>query len=136
MVLEEISASLLLLKHSGLNLFSYFPGTSRGTTYLRSEQFTFWSRMLQFKHRQRQLGITKEVGEAVGTGPLQLTFLLLLCDAHQFPVLCQPLVEVSQIVRGQGHLSSAAAAKSLQSCPTLCDPIDTLQLKNHTCYKG
>ena len=29
---------------------------------------------------------------------------------------------------GQGSLACAAAAKSLQSCPTLCDPIDGSRL--------
>ena len=28
-------------------------------------------------------------------------------------------------VRSSGLMSAAAAAKSLQSCPTLCDPIDS-----------
>jgi len=28
-----------------------------------------------------------------------------------------------EVSRGKGHMC-AAAAKSLQSCPTLCDPID------------
>jgi len=30
----------------------------------------------------------------------------------------------TSIVAPQMHVAAAAAAKSLQSCPTLCDPID------------
>ena len=33
---------------------------------------------------------------------------------------------------GQGSLACAAAAKSLQSCPTLCDPIDGSRLGSPT----
>ena len=37
---------------------------------------------------------------------------------------CQWLIEVIFLVEAYGCAAAAAAAKSLQSCPTLCDPID------------
>ena len=49
-----------------------------------------------------------------------------------FPLMCtniRPKLTVGQILAYFSYLSvvfvaAAAAAKSLQSCPTLCDPID------------
>ena len=38
-------------------------------------------------------------------------------------VLSQPLPNLNPVASPLGH-PAAAAAKSLQSCPTLCDPID------------
>ena len=38
--------------------------------------------------------------------------------------LCAPSLRPSLIILSQAPAAAAAAAKSLQSCPTLCDPID------------
>ena len=39
-------------------------------------------------------------------------------------VLSQPLPNLNLVASPPGHSAAAAAAKSLQSCPTLCDPMD------------
>ena len=35
------------------------------------------------------------------------------------------MINAMRFVRGKNSICLAAAAKSLQSCPTLCDPIDS-----------
>ena len=51
---------------------------------------------------------------------------LLICSRHQvWPTFCQSFKEtLNWKWTCSGIQNAAAAAKSLQSCPTLCDPID------------
>ena len=44
------------------------------------------------------------------------------------PRRCLPSRVGSSLSEQSGSLAAAAAAKSLQSCPTLCDPIDSSPL--------
>ena len=40
------------------------------------------------------------------------------------PTMNRKFLYLGLIIRSSGSKAAAAAAKSLQSCPTLCDPID------------
>ena len=47
-----------------------------------------------------------------------------MLPGHIFPTKLQILESKSNILLFCSHAAAAAAAKSRQSCPTLCDPID------------
>ena len=52
----------------------------------------------------------------------------LICSfikQNQIILLCQMLVKWRYYWKFLNYLAAAAAAKSIQSCPTLCDPIDS-----------
>ena len=50
--------------------------------------------------------------------------LILCCPLLLPPSIFPSLEKTLMLGKTEGEVAAAAAAKSLQSCPTLCDPID------------